>query len=269
MVRPFFFQKQLNNVFFELQAPFWVGLSKVKTLQQYWGLKALSKKALIENYRDLSRENAYLRVKNLELAHTYNTNKARWSALLKLPCSPRFEYSVARVCKRSLTTWNQSLIISKGHLSGLKEGYGVISSNGAVGVISNVHAYTSEVTLITNKSFRTVVCFEGSKNPMLYNGNSIDINLKESPLDKGRFFRKFSGKLLHAPLKLKLKSFKRIVTSSMGNVFPPGITVGWVKSLKEQGSAPFQIGTVALGKYLYYLDEVAVAIPVSEACNHE
>jgi len=56
---------------------------------------------------------------------------------------------------------------------------------------------------------------------------------------------------------------RRIVTSGLGGVFPPGLTLGTLTALKLDDDGLFQTGTVKLDERLGSLTEVTVLVPVA------
>jgi rod shape-determining protein MreC len=57
---------------------------------------------------------------------------------------------------------------------------------------------------------------------------------------------------------------KRLVTSGLGGVFPPGLRLGTVTKLQRSSDGLFQSGEVQLDERLGSLTEVTVLVPLTE-----
>ena len=55
---------------------------------------------------------------------------------------------------------------------------------------------------------------------------------------------------------------KRLVTSGLGGIFPPGLNLGQIVKLEKGGDGLFQTGEVALDPRLISVSEVAVLVPL-------
>jgi rod shape-determining protein MreC len=56
---------------------------------------------------------------------------------------------------------------------------------------------------------------------------------------------------------------KRLVTSDLGGVFPPGLTIGYVVRLEASTDGLFKSGEVSLDPRLSELAEVTVLVPLN------
>lgn len=245
-----------NNVkqtVLQLQAPLWTGVRVFHDLSLYWGLKSETKDTLITILRDLARENAALKLKiqTLSLAETQNQQLVTW---LNLPKSLAFEYRLAPVYNRHLTTWWDRLTIGLGENDGIFTGMGVVCATGVVGKIINVTPHTATVELITSPLFRTVATFENDPRPVIYQG-TLNLPL-QNPI----------GLLYKAPTDIHVIDHTpiRLVSSSLGGIFPEGLTLGYVTEFKQESDGLFQYATVHIPKTLLQLSEVAVLVPKTQ-----
>jgi rod shape-determining protein MreC len=238
--------------FFELTAPITVAASYARDLQSYWSLRMHSKTELIEAGRDLARLNA-----SYELAVQQNTELeaeiARLEALLRLPAYNEYRYEHARVARRDFSAWWQQIVIRKGKNFGITIGAPVIFNGGVVGRVTDVHAITATVELITSPNLRLAGVIEGDSRPVSYQGG---LNPTFAPP---------KGTVEFVPLDIfaNANSSKRLVTSGLGGVFPPGLTLGTITKLELGPDGLFQSGEVKLDNRLGSLTEVTVLVPVA------
>lgn len=250
---PTFVKSFMRVSFFEMQAPFWTAASYIEDLQGYWVIRNHSKTELYEAGRDLARLNAayQLRVQeNDELKGEI----IRLERLLNLPSHLAYRSEVARVVRRDLSGWWQQFILRKGRNYGISKGNAVVYAGGVVGRIKEVYAYTAVVELISSRSFRVAAKLEGDARPVTFQGN-ISLPL-EGP----------SGKIVNVQSDIEVdpSNPRRLVTSSLGGVFPDGLTIGWTNRLGPSIDGLLQQGSVRLDQRLRSLKEVAVLVPIEE-----
>lgn len=250
-IAPSFLKRLTTTAFEEFQAPAWTGLSYMRDIHSYWGSRMHSKGALIEGGIDLSRLNAAYALRNQQ-ADVMEAEIRRLESLFALPSHTQFRYEIARVVRRDITSWWQSLTIRKGLADGIAPGQAVVFAGGVVGQIDKVYAYTSTVKLISSPNFRTAAHFEGDPRPVEFRGGN----------NPGLQFASASVYTVPADLEASLKNPLRLTSSRLGGAFPDGLTLGWVHRLELGADALFQNGTVRLDSRLQSLREVAVLIPL-------
>lgn len=237
--------------FFELTAPIAVAASYARDLQGYWALRLHSNSELIEAGRDLARVNASFSLsvqQNSELL----SEVERLQSLLHLPPRPNFRYEHARVARRDFAGWWQRLTLRKGANYGIPVGAPVVFSGGVVGRVAAVHAYTSEVELVSSPTLRLAAFVEGDDRPISYQGG---INPTFGPA---------SGSIEFVPLDVfaSAEQPKRLVTSGLGGVFPSGLTIGMIVKVEPSTDGLFKTGDVQLDPTLSTLTEVTVLVPL-------
>lgn len=237
--------------FYELQAPVDVAASYVRDLQDYWSLRTRSKNDLIAAYRDLGGLTA-------KYAHAAEENAAlrqeirRLETLLRLPSFSNYRSEPARVVRRDFSGWWQRLIIRKGRNAGIPVGAPVIFIGGVVGRVSEVHAYTAVVDLITSPQVRLAASFEDDDRPVSFQGG---INAP---------FTAPQGTVEFVPLDVfaSLAAPRALYTSGLGGVFPRGLKLGEVVQLEPSTDGLFKTGRVSLDPRLNQLTEVTVLVPL-------
>lgn len=249
---PFTVKAFTRVAFFELQAPFAAAQSYVQDLQEFWALRARPKNEIIEAGRDLARLNAAYEIRLQENEHL-RAELLRMENLLKLPPMPAYRSEPARVARRDFSGWWQRLIIRKGRNHGLTVGAPVIYVGGIVGRVSEVYAYTAVVDLITSPTFRVAASAEGDTRPISYQGGL------------NRSFTTPRGTVEFVPTDIFADPNrpKRLVTSGLGGVFPPGLTIGEIIVLEPSTDGLFKSGEVRLDTRLGSLVEVTVLVPLN------
>ncbi len=238
--------------FFELTAPVTITASHARDLQSYWGLRLHSKNELIEAGRDLARLNS-----SYELAVQQNTELqseiARLESLLRLPAFNQYRYEHARVARRDFSAWWQQIIIRKGRNFGIPVGAPVIFNGGVVGRVTEVNLNTARVELISSPNVRLAGVVEGDSRPISFQGG-------HNPT-----FAPPTGTVEFVPLDIfaHANTPRRLVTSGLGGVFPPGLTLGVITRLELGSDGLFQSGEVRLDDRLGSLTEVTVLVPIA------
>ena len=238
--------------FFELQAPISVAASYARDLQDYWTLRLHSNDELIEAGRDLARLNATYE-ESVQQNANLEAEIARLEDLLKLPPYANYRSEYARVVRRDFSGWWQRLVIRKGKNYGITVGAPVIFSGGVVGRVSEVHAYTSDVELISSPGVRLAGVIEGETQPISFQGG---INATFDPP---------KGVIEFVPLNVFASAVmpKKLVTSGLGGVFPPGLSLGTVTKVEPSADGLFKTGEVQLDPRLSSLTEVTVLVPLN------
>lgn len=250
-VTPVIVKRWTGVLFEEFQAPAWTALSYLRDMHAYWSARTHSKSELIESGVDLSRLNAAYALRNQQ-ADSMEREVRRLEDFFDLPSHDQFRYEVARVVKRDLTAWWQTVIIRKGLNYGIEPGQAVVFAGGVVGRIASVNAYTATVELISSPLFRAAAHFEGDDRPIEFRGG-INPGLREA-----------NGLVANVPadIGVTLKEPRRLTSSRLGGTFPDGLTLGWVYRLEPSPDGLFQSGLVRLDPRLQSLREVAVLIPL-------
>ena len=244
---PLTFKRALHTYFLGLQIP----LHRIKTslnqLQARIALNVGSKNEWIQLAKELAQENAYLRLKLHEQVDQIDLSQ-RILELNKIHVEENFKPVIARVLYRKFETWSQFFIIDKGSKDGLEVGHGVICSGGIVGKISEVKNDTAFVELITNPTFRLLVKLENDTLPHVLKGciqsskNHLIAHLTGLESDDSKL----------CP--------RQVETTFIGQQFPNHILIGQLVDVELKTNE--WLGTVQLGNYLHWLDEICVLVPI-------
>lgn len=238
--------------FFEIQAPLIVADSFVRDLQTFWSNKAHSKEELLKAGQQVAGLIAEYEIVNQTNAHL-EAEVLRLENLLNIPSLPDFRFEPARVARRDFSGWWSRMTIRKGSNYGIPVGAPVVFAGGVVGRVVEVHRYTAVVDLLTSQTFRVAATVAGDTRPISYQGG-----LNNS-------FSAPRGTVDGVPLDVyaTASTLKHLVTSGLGGIFPPGLTIGDITSLEPSADGLFKSGEVQLDPRLGTLTEVTVLVPLN------
>lgn len=238
--------------FFAIQAPLVVSDSYVQDLQTFWSNRLHSKDELLKAGKDLSGVIAHYEF-SVQQNKELQAEILRLENLLKLPSMPDYRYEPARVARRDFSGWWSRIIIRKGENYKIPVGAPVVFSGGVVGRVIEVHRYSAVVDLVTSPTFRLAATVSGDNKPISYQGGVNDS------------FAPPRGRVEFVPLDITASRTtpRRLVTSGLGGVFPPGLIIGDISNLEPGADGLFKEGDVALDERLGALTEVTVLVPLN------
>lgn len=123
--------------------------------------------------------------------------------------------TITKIIGRSPDSWWQQITLNKGSVDGIETGFVIRGIGGVVGQITQVTPHTSRAILLSDPSSRIGVMSSRTRTPGIIQGQG-------SQFVRMHFFEK-------AP---KVRPGDAIVTSSTSRIFPSGLPVGRVKSVK-------------------------------------
>jgi rod shape-determining protein MreC len=178
-----------------------------------------------ENY-DYKKENDELKAKIASLNEVSHENEVLKKELGFVGASPEKELIPARVINKSPASFFQNIRIDKGASSGVEKGKAVLSEGYLVGIVQDVGADYSDVTLITDSRSLVAVVLQDSRGTGLLRGGLKGLIMEDIPLD------------------IKTKNGEMVVTSGIGDGLPSGIAVGQVENIISSTSEIFQRATI-------------------------
>lgn len=234
-----FFSRNRNFIFFVLLEVFSFWL--IVQSNSYWGAtyfntsnyyvaKILSVSNSIREYSHLRDINENLAQENLKLNSLVARLQQQNPTNAPLGYQPdslfagRFEFKVGKVIVSETSRANNYITIDKGSADGIRPGMGVISSTGVVGKVRSCSEHFSVITSILHSQFMvsTRLVRSGEIGPVRW--ESKDPSLV-SMMDVSRYKKVMKG--------------DSAVTSNFNSVFPPGIMVGTVKSVRIRPDQTF------------------------------
>ena len=198
-------------------------------------------KALLTQIRILKAENT----RNVEVKIAYE----RLLGMLAFKRSNRDIKVFAEVIGEIKNGFSQLIIINKGHKSGIKKNFGVVTPDGIVGKIQSVTAYQSVVQLITDSHSNFPVLIQRTRTKAFLQG--------------------FNGELeiMHVDRKIDLKRSDVVIASGLAGVFPKGFTVGQISPVRKNKFGLFQNVPVMSEVDFSKLEEVAIILKSVDNIN--
>jgi rod shape-determining protein MreC len=250
LILPVVVKRVLRASFFEFTAPVALVASHVSDLQAYWSLRLHTNRELIEAGRDLARVNGFYEY-SMQQNAALRADIAALEQSLGLPAIPGCRLEPARVAERDFGAWWQRLVIRKGRNYGIGVGDPVVFTGGVVGRVSEVHAYSSVVELVSSPNFRLAAILDGDTRPVSYEGQGSGA------------FGSSRGSIEFVPLDIMADpSTPRLLkTSGLGGLFPAGLAIGRLVRTNPSVDGLFKTGEIELDPRLGELAEVTVLVP--------
>lgn len=158
----------------------------------------------------------YYETENAELVS--EINKLKEMLKLKKLLSDK-ELINASVSSRGFDYWNEKLIIDKGSNDGIDNRMAVVSNGGLIGITDDVNHSNSSVLLLSNSKFPLNISVKVKIEDKEYYGILNNYN-------EGVF------EVMGIVENVDIPSGSSVVTTGLGNIFPSGILVGTVLSVK-------------------------------------
>jgi len=215
----------------------------------YYAAKALSTSNSISEYSKLSEVNTELASENSRLNSIIATLQARQldKSIVNYRADSnvanRFKFVVAKVAALSIAQFNNYITIDKGLADGLAPGMGVISATGVVGKIKSCSEHYSVVISILHSEY--------SVSAKLKSNNEIG-SVKWKGINPD--FVEMTEVSRYKTVKIK----DTVVTSDFNYVFPPNITIGFVKKVGVKPDQTFHEINVQLATNFHTLAYVYV-----------
>ncbi len=166
-------------------------------------------------------------------------------ALLALKAPASFQKITAEVVLRAPHQWYETLTINKGFEEGLAVNQVALSGKGVVGKVIEVTARTARIQLISHPD-SLVSCLTGkNQTPGVLSGR-----YRSQPAHL-RYLQNFA----------QLHSGDPVVTSGLGGVYPAGLILGKVLTLRKKAAMPTPEATVELSALQDPLQFVVVLVP--------
>ena len=175
---------------------------------------------LAYNNRKLQYENIQLRRKLAQSNIKINKGVIKINDTI---FEQHYDYTKATVLNSTVHKRNNYFTLNIGKSSGVYRGMGVISNNGVVGIIhtSSEHFSIVKTVLTENINIDVMVEKTGVYGLLKWNGKSPKI-----------------GTVSSISNDLSLKKWSKIVTRGGSGIFPKGIPVGKIKSIKTVEGKP-------------------------------
>jgi len=173
----------------------------------------------ISEYFNLKTQNELLSIENNRLKSIlYNSeNKSNTTPLDSSSSNNSFIFTPAKVIHNSYSFTNNILLINKGIRDGIKQDFGVITSNGILGIVDNVSQKYATVISILNANNKISAQLKKSNHfgSLTWNAESPEFT-----------------QLTDIPKIASVNKGDTIVTSGRSTIFPKGIPIGIIEDSK-------------------------------------
>lgn len=211
-----------EKLLIELTAPFQKIISRTAGFTQGIWLKYFYLVNLHEENARLEKEIAKLRLERTRYLDLLATNR-RLQRLLKFKETINYPVLAVQVIGRDPSGWFKSVIIDKGSDSGLKVNMPVVNAHGVVGRLVSVSPNYAKVLLIIDQNSAVDCIIQRSRERGIVKGGAsklcrLDYVIKTGDVVPGDM----------------------VITSGLGGVFPKGIPVGQVLTVKSMPGELFK-----------------------------
>ncbi|HEY0006403.1 MAG TPA: rod shape-determining protein MreC [Pyrinomonadaceae bacterium] len=205
----------------------------------------------LANLRTASAENEALkkRVEELEVevrdARERSDENERLKALLNLKEKSGYQIVPARVIARDPSMWFDTVTINRGRINGIELNMPVVTPGGIVGRVVATSPWTAQIMLLTDEraAAGAVVGQLGASNAL----GSVR-GLGEDGLVEMRYVSGME----------KVEPGDYVVTTGQDGIYPPGLNVGTVVTVKHGSATQPHVIHIKPGARLDQLEEVAV-----------
>ena len=202
--------------------------------------------------KELKEEVFALRQQNLQAAE-YVADNIRLQEMLNYKhAAVQFDLMPAKVIGRESSTWTSVISINRGSSDGIKPNMPVVTEKGLVGVITDVSPVASRVQLLLDSRFSvgTLVQRPESRVAGIVQGNPSDAMLPQ---------------MINIPRNSDIIVGDTIVTSGFGGVFPKGLMVGSVATVKNDSGGLLEIAYINTAVDFQKLEDVMIITASREA----
>ncbi len=189
----------------------------------------------------LLQENLQLR-SQLERVEEIRLQNERLRALLAFVDDLDRPALPAQVIGEDASSWARTVTIDKGTRAGLRNGLPVVAADGVVGRIIKTAPNSSRVLLVTDASSAVAALVQRTRARGVVRGRGKDLVLD------------------YALRTADIQEGDLLVTSGMGGIFPKGLTLGRIKTIKRGDFGLFQQVEVTPAADFSHLEEVMVIV---------
>lgn len=195
---------------------------------------------LKEDNRALKKEVSELRRDTVTLKELDMENK-RLRVEMGAPVRQQYATVFATVIGKSVNTWQATVILDKGGQDGVKQRMPIATADGLVGQVMSTTANSCLVQLIMDQKSAVGVRLQISRATGIVEGEGQE-----------------QLQLNYLPKDVKTAQQEVVLTSGLGDVYPPGLVVGTVASAGKNNDGLFQDVRVSPTVDFWTLEEVFI-----------
>ena len=216
--------------------------------------------ASFSEYVALKETNNYLIEENAKLLSLLkNETSFVDSTLIR---NKKYHYYPAKIINSSVSKRNNFITLNKGSKHGIKEGMGIVTKQGVIGVVHSVSShYAIAISLLHRKSAIGIQLKKNNHNGIL----------------KWKGFDYNSATISDFPNHIPINIGDTITTNSHSVIFPEGIHIGTVQNIKQNNSNGFFDVSVKLFEdfnkinyiYIIHSDESAEQLNIEQKIKED
>lgn len=168
------------------------------------------------DYLDLKEINDYLISENAKL-HSILKNTEYFNDSLLIQ-NKNYNYIPTKVINNSVNKINNFITLNKGSKSGIKQGMGVITNEGVIGVVHSVSEDYSLVLSLLHKKAATGIFLKKNMHTAILKWEGFDYR---------------SAVINDLPVHIPLSKGDTIITNSYSNIYPEGVNIGTIANFKK------------------------------------
>ncbi|WP_303840913.1 rod shape-determining protein MreC [Selenomonas ruminantium] len=233
-------------------SPFQQGVSWISDELRHVTEAVWEMATLYEQNKMLRNEVEQLRGINLQANEALAENERLRNMIGYKQSAHQFDMVAARVIGRESDTWSRMIVIDRGTMSGIGNDMPVVTPQGLVGRVVEAGLNSSKVQLILDprSSVGTIVQRAQSRVTGIVQGDMDNPTMPQ---------------MVNIPKNADVVEGDVIVTSGFGGVYPKGIIVGLVSSLKNDAGGLLKIGVLEAAVDFQKLEDVLVITASREA----
>jgi rod shape-determining protein MreC len=210
---------------------------------------------LFSDYIALKETNNYLIEENAKL-HALLKNETSFSDSTLIR-DKHYHYYSAKIINNSVSKRNNFITLNKGSKHGIKQGMGVITKHGVIGIIYSVsQQYAIAISLLHRKSAIGILLKKNNHNGIL----------------KWKGFDYKLASINNFPNHIPIVIGDTITTNSHSVIFPEGVPIGTIKNIRKNADDGFFNVSVSLFEdfnqlnyvYIIHSDEAAEQLKLEQ-----
>ena len=200
----------------------------------------------------LKNEVVQLRQQNLTASEYAAENERLRNLLGYKQAAGQFDLVAAQVIGREQATWTSMIVINKGSSDGIAKNMPVVTEKGLVGVVTEAAPNASKVQLVLDPrcSVGTLIQRPESRVAGIVQGSTEDA---------------LTPNMINIPKDADVVAGDMVITSGFGGIYPKGIAVGEVTSLKVDGGGLLKVAALKPAVDFQKLEDVLVITASREA----
>jgi rod shape-determining protein MreC len=189
----------------------------------HWASENLLTRSALQDENQRLRSRALLLEMRLQKFHALEAENTRLRELLNSTGKPGEQVLIAELLSVDQDPFRRRILLNKGSRDGVFNGQPLLDAHGVLGQVVETMPFSSQALLVTDPSHAIPVQFNRSGLRAIALGTG-EVNRLEIP---------------HIPNNADIQVGDLLVTSGLGQRFPPGYPVGTIVEFEKDPSQPF------------------------------